>query len=564
MIPTQVGPYLIVEKIGAGGMGSVYLGHLPDSAEQVAIKVLPASLAHEEGFVERFGREIDSMKRLSNPHIVKLIDSGVDNGTYYYSMEYVPGETLTHLLRREKKVPWQQAIQIALQICLALKAAHDAGIIHRDLKPSNLLINPEGQVKLTDFGVAQVFAADRLTVTGGIVGTAEFMSPEQAQGKRANKQSDLYSLGAVLYALVCGRPPFTGATAVDVLQKHRFGRFDAPRLVNPEIPSWLEEIIVQLLEKDPEKRFPDAFVVMRRLEQVLSKVDLSEGKTAILDGYGVRDPGSPYRMEETQAEGDDGTAVHSGTDRHGPGPATLMKHLVREELEEPMLPRWLSQLLNSTWFLASMLVVVIGLLVIWSLPSTLSPEERFAAGMALLEGPESPDWLRARDQYFQPLLEQDPDTWREKITPYLGQIEIYELKRSLKISRLREKRNTEEDSVSEPYRWLALAQRELQNGDEIEAEKILLQVQTLLKGDPQQANLYDLCSRLLTELQQQRSRDTDRYAWVRTALQRAKQHDSEGQAPAARAIREAVIRLYADDSLAASFVAEARAALTTQ
>src|SRR5438477_5670036 len=151
MDPERIGPYEIREKLGAGGMGSVYLGRQVETGQLVAVKVLTASLAREPGFVERFNREIDAMRKLKNPHIVELFENGVEGESFYYAMEYVAGETLMGLIRREKRLPWQKAIGIAVQICQALKAAHDAGIIHRDLKPSNLLVTPEGLVKLTDF-----------------------------------------------------------------------------------------------------------------------------------------------------------------------------------------------------------------------------------------------------------------------------------------------------------------------------------------------------------------------------------------------------------------------------
>ena len=229
MLRDRIGPYLIDKRIGAGGMGNVYLGRHAQTGAIVAVKELPAALAREEGFVLRFNREIEAMRKLNCPNIVKLFDSGTDSDIYYYSMEYVDGETLTARLRREKRIPWLEAIEISRQICAGLKHAHDAGVIHRDLKPSNLMLGKDGIVKITDFGVAQVFAADRLTSTGGSIGTAEFMSPEQVIGARVDKRSDLYSLGAVIYTMIVGQPPFMGPTASDIMQKQRFGRFDPPK-----------------------------------------------------------------------------------------------------------------------------------------------------------------------------------------------------------------------------------------------------------------------------------------------------------------------------------------------
>lgn len=554
MIPSQIGPYAIESKIGSGGMGSVYLGRHHVTGEQAAIKVLPASLAHEEGFVERFTREIDSMKKLSNPHIVKLFENGVDNGTYYYSMEYVEGETLTQLLRRERRVSWMTAIDYGIQICLALKAAHDAGIIHRDLKPSNLLITPDGTVKLTDFGVAQVFATDRLTVTGGIVGTAEFMSPEQAQGKRASKQSDLYSLGAVLYALVCGKPPFTGNTAVEVLQKHRYGRFDAPRLVNPDIPSWLEEVITQLLDKEPAKRFPDAYVVARRLEQVRSKMEYFETETTA---------GQPNSESETITASAGGRGAHEG-----PGPATLMKSLIRQELEKPDGYPLITQLFNNTWFLVGMLILVIVGGVLWFRDWSPSAEERFKAGEALMAQSAGEHWLTARDKFFLPLIEADKARWQESVAPYLAQIEAYEqfanLKRDLRKSRIRRSEGKGENSAAasnEPRRLLLMALAQQEAGEGERAVQTVQAVKVLLAGDPEQTKLYDLCDRLLAELQPADKESDARLGWVKSALERADKKAAEGRLAEARNIWTSITQLYSQDPAARKYVTQAQDAL---
>jgi len=552
MNPIQIGPYEVLSKIGSGGMGSVYLGKHIETGEQLAVKVLPASLAHEEGFIERFNREIESMKKLSNPHIVKLHENGVDNGTYYYSMEYVEGETLTQLLRRERRVPWLRAIEIGIQICAALKAAHDAGIIHRDLKPSNLLVAPDGTIKLTDFGVAQVFAKDRLTVTGGIVGTAEFMSPEQAQGKRASKQSDLYSLGAVLYVLVCGKPPFTGETAVEVLQKHKFGLFDAPRRVNPEVPSWLDEIIVQLLEKEPAKRLPDAHVVARRLEQVRAKIEFYETATAT----GTIDPNS-----ETMAADDDG-----GGSIVGPGPATLMKDLVRHELESGQGNPILDRLFNSTWGLVGMLLIVVLGGFLWFKDWSPSPQQRFTRGEAIMSQDASEEWLTARDEYFKPLLDLEGGKWNELVAPYLKQIEQYEelnnLRRDLRKNR-RLKGNEANGASNEPRRLLLRALSQKQAGDLIQATETILAVKVLLEGDPEQTKLYHLCEHLLRELQPDETAEQEQQAWLKSALDRAEKFAAEKQTGSAREIWSSVVQLYGQDPAAKSYVQKAKEALNS-
>lgn len=347
MHPTRIGPYLIDRKIGAGGMGTVYVGKHEDTEKVAAVKVLPASLAREDGFILRFNREIEALQRLNHLNIVKFFESGSDETeTYFYAMEYVEGETLTGRLRRDRRIPWQEVIQIAVQICAGLKHAHDVGVIHRDLKPSNLLIARDGTVKITDFGVAQVFAAQQLTITGAIIGTAEFMSPEQVEGRRADRRSDLYSLGIVIYTMLVGQPPFANGTPPEIMQKQRFGRFDPPRSYVPEIPSWLNDIVCQLLEKSPEKRLPDAYVLSRRLQQVVTKVDLKSG-------------GFPSSDAETRLDGHVAMGGALG--------ATLVRDLVRAQSERNEPTSTVERLMNNVWVLISMLAIVLGGLI-WFWP----------------------------------------------------------------------------------------------------------------------------------------------------------------------------------------------------
>ena len=272
MHPEHLGPWRIERRVGAGGMGNVYLGVHETTGERAAVKVLPAAMAREEGFEQRFSREIAALRKLSHRHIVRLFEDGVsDDGLLYYAMEFVDGVTLTADIQSRRRLPWREVIERSRQLASALKAAHDAGIVHRDLKPGNLMVGPDGQLKLTDFGVASLFASERLTRTGGIVGTADYMSPEQSRGQRCTARSDLYALGAVMYTMLTGRPPFTGETTAELLRKQQYGQFDLPSRYAPDMPMNLEELVCQLLEKDPSRRPPDALVVLRRLEQVLAK-----------------------------------------------------------------------------------------------------------------------------------------------------------------------------------------------------------------------------------------------------------------------------------------------------
>ncbi len=546
MEPERIGPYEIREKLGAGGMGSVYLGRHVETGRLAAVKVLSASLAREPGFVERFNREIDAMRKLKNPHIVELFENGVEGENYYYAMEYVEGETLMGLMRREKRLPWQQALAIAVQVCQALKAAHDAGIIHRDLKPSNLLVAHDGVVKLTDFGVAQVFASSRLTVTGGIIGTAEYMSPEQAQGKRAGKQSDLYSLGAVLYAMVTGRTPFSGSTAVEVIQKHKFGLFDRPKMYAPDIPVRVDDTICRLLEKNPEKRFPDALVLLRHLDQIVALEEFAA--TGVTLAGQVPDDESGATRAVTNDE--------PASSRHSPGPATIMKTLMRAELAEAE-GGVLSSLFNNTYVLVGLLCLVVAGGFWWFRSGSATPQELFDKGAALLENEPGPEWSRARRDYFDKLLEIDPDTWRPRVDPLLKKIELYELSRPGRSARA----SKAEPARSEAERLLQLALHYKQIGETARAERMLWALHDLLAGDEEEARLYELTGQLLDELGGNAAVADNRDRLLSAALDRASNLVEAGLPAEARKIWSGLVELYGDDPTATKFVDEAREAL---
>ena len=262
----QLGPYKIGRTLGRGGMGTVYAGVAIESGEPAAIKVLSAVMAREEGFRERFEAEIESLRKLSHPNIVKLFGFGEQDGHLFYSMELVEGRSLEEELQSGRTFDWREATDLAIQVCRALKHAHDRGVIHRDIKPANLLLAPDGTIKLSDFGIAKLFGYSGMTADGGVLGTAEYMAPEQADGRPVTHRCDLYSLGGVIFALLARRPPFRASSLVEMLQLQRFAEPEPLRRFAPDAPAELETIIGLLLEKDPEKRIPTALVLSRRLE----------------------------------------------------------------------------------------------------------------------------------------------------------------------------------------------------------------------------------------------------------------------------------------------------------
>ena len=277
----QLGPYRIEKEIGRGGMGTVYAAFNETTSEKVAVKVLAPLLANQEGFRDRFAAEIEALQELEHPNIVKLFGSGQQSGCLYYAMELVDGCSLEDELFRRRRFQWQEVCRIGIDLCRALKLAHDHGVIHRDIKPANLLWSKDEQVKLSDFGIARLFGNTGFTSEGGVLGTAEYMAPEQAEGNRITHHCDLYSLGGVLYALLAGRPPFQSKSMLKLLQMQRFSQPESVCKYAPDTPSEFDQIILQLLEKDPAKRFPNALLVGRRMEAMQRALSLkSENEQA--------------------------------------------------------------------------------------------------------------------------------------------------------------------------------------------------------------------------------------------------------------------------------------------
>lgn len=265
----RLGPYNIVGKLGRGGMGTVYEAVHRETGEAAAIKLLSPSLAQEEGFRVRFEAEIETLRKLNHPNIVRLIGFGQQEEHLFYAMELVDGPSLEDALRQGRRFEWREVAQMGIEMCRALRHAHDRGIIHRDIKPANLLLTADGHVKLSDFGIARLFGYTRLTAVGNVVGTAEYMAPEQAEGQPVDARSDLYSLGALLYALLARRPVFRGKSLPEVLHKQRFEKPEPLRTYAADAPEAFEQVLSQLLEKEPGKRIPTATVLGRRLEAML-------------------------------------------------------------------------------------------------------------------------------------------------------------------------------------------------------------------------------------------------------------------------------------------------------
>ena len=272
LIGKTLGPYRILERIGRGGMATVYKAYQPSLDRDVAVKVLPAHLSEEASFAKRFQREARAVAKLEHPHILAVYDSGQEGDLSFIVMRYVEAGTLKDVIGSPLELGY--IADLISQIAEALDHAHEMKVVHRDVKPSNVLLDQGNWALLTDFGVAKmVEGAQKLTATGVGIGTPAYMSPEQAQGKQVDRRSDVYSLGVVLYEMLTGRVPYQAETPIAVVLKHINDPLPLPRMMNPNIPEGVERIVLKAMAKAPEDRYQTAHDLAQGLREAVRKVD---------------------------------------------------------------------------------------------------------------------------------------------------------------------------------------------------------------------------------------------------------------------------------------------------
>ena len=262
-------PFELIDKIGEGGMGEVYRARYVGNNRRVAVKLLPLNAAENKTLIARFEREMEVLKQLDHPNIVRCFGGTCESKQQFYAMELVEGGTLSQLIQLKGRINWESAIDYAIQMCEALQYAHDHGVIHRDIKPSNFLVSKSGHLKLSDFGLITVVTGRRLTATGRTLGTVEYMSPEQIRGNPLSNRSDLYALGCVIYEMLTGQPPFTGDNQPEVMHKHLKDPIPHAARKHIEIPLELDKLICDLLSKTSDARPETADVVKHRLQDIL-------------------------------------------------------------------------------------------------------------------------------------------------------------------------------------------------------------------------------------------------------------------------------------------------------
>ncbi|MCX6584182.1 MAG: protein kinase [Candidatus Aminicenantes bacterium] len=283
--------YKIIGKLGAGGMATVYKAHELSLNRMVALKVLSPRLSEDSDFIKRFHREAQSAAQLNHPNIVHIFAIGEEEGFHYFAMEYLKGKTLSNIKKEEGVLPSGRSIAIIKQVAAALGEAHKAGLVHRDVKPCNIMIDDSGIAKVTDFGIAFVTdAKTKLTQDGSIIGTPEYLSPEQCEGKTVDGRSDIYSLGVTMYEILTGKTPYEADTPVSMLMKIVKGNFPPIGQVNPAVPEPVQKIVEKMMQTDPQNRYANADELMIELQEVEKVLTMPEVPAATGTGAAIKQP----------------------------------------------------------------------------------------------------------------------------------------------------------------------------------------------------------------------------------------------------------------------------------
>src|SRR5690625_3755536 len=346
--------YRIKRRIGGGGMANVYLGFDLILERDVAIKVLRMEFVNDPEFVERFDREAQAATSLSHPNIVNIYDVGEEDDILYIVMEYVDGLTLKEYIQKHGPLSVEKAIDIMDQLTAAIQHAHETGLIHRDIKPQNVLINQNGTVKVTDFGIAVALSATALTQTNSVLGSVHYLSPEQARGGKATKKSDIYSLGIVFYELLTGQLPFSGQSPISIALKHLQSETPSVRSIVPDIPQSVENIVLQATAKDPFHRYESVYEMETALNRALDPAYINEPAYEPAVEAGEETKAIPiitddkFEFQENEAE----TIVHPNNQE--------------KEEEKPKPKEKKRRFFKRKWFLALLaflLVVGIGTII---------------------------------------------------------------------------------------------------------------------------------------------------------------------------------------------------------
>jgi serine/threonine protein kinase len=526
MAERVLGPFKLGPKLGGGGMGVVYRATYTKTGQVVALKLLPAELSVKPRLVARFERELAILKKLKHPNIVPCFGGGKLGEQQFMAMELVEGGSLAAVMKKRGRIPWEEVITIGVQICSALEHAHEHGIIHRDLKPPNLLITKDGKVKLADFGIARDNDMTALTAAGRTVGTFAYMAPEQIKGgPDVTSKADLYALGCVLYELLTGTPPFAGENAGELLMQHMEKKPVRVTTLVLDCPVWLDILISQLLEKDPEKRPRDAATVSRALTEVEVKV----AEQASMATHAVS--GHP-----TNITAGDGTEIRQ-----------LLKKKKRKKGETgPFYER--------VWFLAACLAGVIGIIIWAAWPP--SEEKLLARATTFMEDENPAEWTKAEESLADLQRRFPEGQSASTVQQYVDKIEMYKAEEKMKFRTLRRL-----DPTSEGERLYSQARQYEVFGDRITAyEKYESMIRVL--GDAKESRPFaNLARRQMAAIDAASDGKPDRVKVVTEALQKAEDLYKNDNVMEARKMWNSIISLYEKDRELKPQVRKAKARL---
>ncbi len=531
MTQRMIGPFEVGDRIGVGGMGIVYRATYTKNGAQVALKILSPDLSETESLQRRFEREVSILKKLQHPHIVRYYGGGKYGTQRFYAMELVKGGSVEDLLKQKKKLPWEQALDFAMQVAKALEHAHEAGVIHRDLKPANLLLTEDGTVKLTDFGIARDTTASALTAAGKTVGTYAYMAPEQIRGKPpVDKKTDLYALGCVLFEMIAGETPFQSENQGEMLMMHLQEEPTRITSLVPDCPMFVEELIFQLLEKDPEDRPFDALDVQTKIDNVRRKITEQRSMAA-------------EALEAAHAS----TVIASAKDLDQLKSA-MGKPKKKKKKKET------GQFYEQTWFLSLCLALVVGGIG-WSLWSAWWPSEDVLRARAeqRLKSEFTLDRVLARDGLLKPLLKRFPNG---KHTDW-AEAQIVEVDKEETLNKMRARVKIRQPPLNEAELQYLNAEQFLKFGDRVTALRKYRSIIELFKTKDE-FRIYVLLAQDQVDEIVAKGGDLTLASFLNTRLQNAESFKSSGKLSEAEAIWTSIKTLYENNEEAAAHVAFAR------
>jgi hypothetical protein len=525
----RLGPFLLKERIGAGGMGIVYRGTHVESKRSFAIKVLSAKAAANKRIVARFARELEILKAMKHPNIVRCFGGGRQGSEIYLVMELVAGGSIAGLIRRRGRLSWETAIDYGLQVCDGLAYAHEWSIVHRDLKSANLLLTEKGQVKIADFGIARVQYGKKLTAAKHTLGTMAYIAPEQIKGDPpVSHRTDLYTLGCVLFEMLTGKLPFPAETMAQLVYQHLEDPAPHVATIALDCPVWLDALVAQLLEKDPLKRPHDATAVARALR---------EAKEKALAGAGV-----------AQAATSGPSALRVGQDK---GEVKEVRELLGKKKRKKKKK---GPIYERAWFLAVCLLLVVsaGAWALWP----LNEQQLFERADALMATGDGVKWKEARDKYLGPLLARYPHgEYESRAREHIDRIEMAEAEKRLKLHAKRGKAECEAE------RLYADAQRYEDFGDALTAYDKYKSIPNVVAATGQDRPFVMLAEKRAKELIGQSETRNARVDLIKSRLDNADQLEKEGKRMDARNIWNSIVTLYGDNRELQPLVEEAQAKL---